>query len=39
MIEPLPWPEKTDRLIFDELDSTMAEEEDNDEGVASMEDF
>jgi BirA family biotin operon repressor/biotin-[acetyl-CoA-carboxylase] ligase len=25
MTEPLPWPDKTDRLIFDELDSTMAE--------------
>ncbi|MEM7753739.1 MAG: biotin--[acetyl-CoA-carboxylase] ligase [Pseudomonadota bacterium] len=25
MIDPLPWPEKTDRMIFDELDSTMAE--------------
>lgn len=27
MTEPLPWPEKTDRLIFDELDSTMSEAE------------
>lgn len=27
MTDPLPWPEKTDRLIFDELDSTMAEAE------------
>ncbi len=27
MTEPLPWPEKTDRLIYDELDSTMAEAE------------
>ncbi|MGR3513277.1 MAG: biotin--[acetyl-CoA-carboxylase] ligase [Paracoccaceae bacterium] len=25
MTDPLPWPDKTDRLIFDELDSTMAE--------------
>ncbi|MEM6385736.1 MAG: biotin--[acetyl-CoA-carboxylase] ligase [Pseudomonadota bacterium] len=25
MIEPLPWPDKTDRMIFGELDSTMAE--------------
>ncbi len=25
MTDPLPWPERTDRLIFDELDSTMAE--------------
>ncbi len=25
MTEPLPWPDRTDRLIFDELDSTMAE--------------
>lgn len=25
MSEPLPWPDKTERLIFDELDSTMAE--------------
>ncbi len=25
MTEPLPWPEKTDRLIFDKLDSTMSE--------------
>ncbi len=25
MTEPLPWPERTDRFIFDELDSTMAE--------------
>lgn len=24
-MEPLPWPERTDRMIFDELDSTMAE--------------
>lgn len=25
MTEPLPWPDRTDRLIYDELDSTMAE--------------
>lgn len=25
MIDPLPWPDRTDRLIYDELDSTMAE--------------
>ncbi len=25
MTAPLPWPDRTDRLIFDELDSTMAE--------------
>ena len=25
MTEPLPWPERTDRIILDEVDSTMAE--------------
>lgn len=25
MTDPLPWPERTDRFIYDELDSTMAE--------------
>ncbi|MEM7719919.1 MAG: biotin--[acetyl-CoA-carboxylase] ligase [Pseudomonadota bacterium] len=25
MIEPLPWPDRTDRLVYEELDSTMAE--------------
>ncbi|MCG6885015.1 MAG: biotin--[acetyl-CoA-carboxylase] ligase [Silicimonas sp.] len=25
MTDPLPWPSRTDRLIYDELDSTMAE--------------
>lgn len=25
MIDPLPWPDRTDRLIFERLDSTMAE--------------